>query len=644
MAEENEFKVNVSVGGSDPKPSMPVAGTEIKPNVISPSTPDEAQSTINPEAPSGSVVSAPSSFSDQTSTSVSSSSSPENLAQAPSSDSFGSSTTDSLTASPLAVSPAPENNGVGSSTPGVVGSSGAYTPNNAQGPKGKSRKFGKKKALVAGLVISLLLVGGSVGAYYGYIEPNKPENIWSKALSNTSRGYDKLIEYSEENKEQTTTKMAGNYRVESEEFPVEGSYSFESDQKNSKSSIDFGITGSRIKVEALTSIPETSPYPDVYLKVDGIKSFEPLMTNLDPEYGQMINQIDGQWYMIDRSLFDQLSSLMSAENEGDEADTTFDQADAKALVDAIGSTSKKYVLSSDPSYAVLNASEYVGKETVDGRTQYHYKVKINKDNLKKYVAELKDQVSKTEFFKTLGIPEDQINLEDINKSIDSINDSSKADVWVDGSTKLIRTVRFSKDDSNYVDVGLKYNGGKEFPFYIKAVGSEEGDKGGVDFTATLNTDNNTLKVKLDANNEGDSGSYKFNMTGDVSFSKDPVNIEKPADAKSVLELFGIDPSQLENLLPVSTTTSGGDDTNRKNELKNLQAKIETYYNDKGEYPENLDALGVSRDERTGPTGEEYYVYRPSDGLQTYILSATLDNRNDPDSEDGLYVVESVNQI
>jgi type II secretion system protein G len=88
----------------------------------------------------------------------------------------------------------------------------------------------------------------------------------------------------------------------------------------------------------------------------------------------------------------------------------------------------------------------------------------------------------------------------------------------------------------------------------------------------------------------------------------------------------------------------GRDTDRKNELKNLQQKLETYFNDNGGYP--LTAtwetdLGTSTDETEGPRADGYvYV---SDG-DTYTLTADLENDDDPDADaSGNYVLNSVNQ-
>lgn len=85
------------------------------------------------------------------------------------------------------------------------------------------------------------------------------------------------------------------------------------------------------------------------------------------------------------------------------------------------------------------------------------------------------------------------------------------------------------------------------------------------------------------------------------------------------------------------------DTERKNGLKVLQQKLETYYNDNNEYPSSLTELDVSANELVGPQNDAY-VYTVGPDNQTYVLTAQLENSDDRDAdEDGSYIVHSVNQ-
>lgn len=90
----------------------------------------------------------------------------------------------------------------------------------------------------------------------------------------------------------------------------------------------------------------------------------------------------------------------------------------------------------------------------------------------------------------------------------------------------------------------------------------------------------------------------------------------------------------------------GRDTDRKNEVKNLQQKLETYFNDNGNYPAALSNLSPAptTDEQQGPRGDAY-TYSPTGTPATsYTISANLENDDDPDADaSGNYVLTSVNQ-
>ena len=89
----------------------------------------------------------------------------------------------------------------------------------------------------------------------------------------------------------------------------------------------------------------------------------------------------------------------------------------------------------------------------------------------------------------------------------------------------------------------------------------------------------------------------------------------------------------------------GRDSDRKNELKNLQQKLETHFGDEDAYPATLAGLtpAPTADETTGPRSDAY-TYTPAADSQSYTLSADLENDEDKDADaSGNYVLTSVNQ-
>jgi hypothetical protein len=83
----------------------------------------------------------------------------------------------------------------------------AYTPVGAK-PKGR-----KKLVIFSAAGLAVLLLGSSAAAYFGYLVPNKPENIWATAMERTGSGYDKLVEYANSTKDLNTIKVDGNYKL-----------------------------------------------------------------------------------------------------------------------------------------------------------------------------------------------------------------------------------------------------------------------------------------------------------------------------------------------------------------------------------------------------------------------------------------------
>lgn len=100
------------------------------------------------------------------------------------------------------------------------------------------------------------------------------------------------------------------------------------------------------------------------------------------------------------------------------------------------------------------------------------------------------------------------------------------------------------------------------------------------------------------------------------------------------------------------------DTERKNDLKNAQQQLESYYNDNNSYPTTSEGLGLLvtdgylDEQPQDPQGGNYTYAATTDGTTDctaqpcaqYTLTADLENDNDADANaSGDYVLESVNQ-
>lgn len=99
----------------------------------------------------------------------------------------------------------------------------------------------------------------------------------------------------------------------------------------------------------------------------------------------------------------------------------------------------------------------------------------------------------------------------------------------------------------------------------------------------------------------------------------------------------------------------GRDTERKNDLKNISQKLETYFNDNTSYPAGdmstvATALELDDEAIQDPKTKDDYTYVAlptgcTDACESYTLTATLENKDDSAAIDsnGTYEVKSVNQ-
>lgn len=396
----------------------------------------------------------------------------------------------------------------------------------------------KKKLLFLSVIgATFLLLGGGAGAYFGLVVPNKPENIWKKALQNTSKGYDALVVDSQKRTESKGALVKGTFKFDYPEIVTDGSFESKIYEKNSNTKIDIGGAGTRVSFEVLTNVPTNSKNPDIYLKSQGLDGIGKLAGNDESGIGEYLRTFDNKWYVIDHTLLDQLQK----ESPNTATTPELTKAEILAIEEAFGRVNRDYLFSTAPDKAVLKIAESIGKEKRDDRSVYHYKVSYNKDNLKKYLTALRDEMKKTK----LGeIYKDELNdtksFDEMLASIDKADDKKTVDVWVDTKTKLIRTVRFTdeKNKDNYFDVGLNYNGGDELPFVFKVHSKEDGMETNVEVVLTLNSKKDDAKLTANFDSLTQGKTIKGKLDATITASNDKVEFTKPANAQSLTDLLG----------------------------------------------------------------------------------------------------------
>ncbi|MFZ1323924.1 MAG: hypothetical protein WAQ57_02060 [Candidatus Saccharimonadales bacterium] len=398
-------------------------------------------------------------------------------------------------------------------------------------------KAGRKLPVLLIIAIGLvLLLGGSAGTYYGHFMPNKPENIWKSALSNTGKGFEKLAGYADEQKDKTGSTLNGTYKLKAQDFVLDGSFETKSDQKDSVTKLDAGAMGVRINLDILATIPDNSTYPDVYVHATGLDGLGSV-AGAEP-YAGLVNQLNNQWFVIDHTLFDQLQNSAAA---GGQSNAGFTAEDVRQIQEAVGRAASEYVFTSNTNKSVFRVAKFIGKETADGRQTFHYKVRANKKNLKAFATKLKDELKQTKLAEMYGGEnfEEAINFDDLLASIDELGEDDTFDVWVDAKTRLVRTVRITdkENSANYIDLGLKYTGGDSYPFYVSFRSSESGTEVKANLNLTLNTA--TDKLNLDASLDVTGTSpVSGTLKGEMTLHNEDVTFNTPTGAKSIMELYG----------------------------------------------------------------------------------------------------------
>ena len=445
-------------------------------------------------------------------------------------------------------------------------------------PESPKRRFGflksRKGAFILVLVL-ILLLGGSAAAYFGYYVPNQPQNIWNKALVNTGKGYDKLTTYATQTKNAKGLSINGSFKA-SGGAAIDGTISGTTSNQNSDIKGDVSAVGLKINYEVRT-IQSAGNTPDVYFKVDGLQGLGDLIGAYDSELTPTINSINGQWYFIDHTLFDQFAA-------GTNSQTQLTANDVNSILGAIGSASKQYVFTNDTSKQVIVVKQNLGKETQDGRTVYHYKIGYNKANLKSYVSalcqNLKNSSLKKFFNNDEKTMEQTVGCDTAAQNVDKLSDSGTADAWVDMHTKLIHKIRFSdkSNANNYFDIGQDYQGGSSFPFTIGFNTKDDTSTSSGSLKIVLNTQTNevTFSGQAQINDSGsDNETVTFNLT--LKPNNSPVNVQKPDGAKNILQLL--------NDLGFPTAVQGqADDTRRQTDINAIQGQVEAYNAENGYYP------------------------------------------------------------
>lgn len=281
----------------------------------------------------------------------------------------------------------------------------------ATGMPSKPKNKGLLIGLVVGLVV-LVLAGGAAAAYFGYVVPNKPQNVLNAALV-SSFSSDKVTSEHFDGKVSVKDKASGSTfsGTFSGGATTGGAFSI-------NASIDAVVTKVTVDVRST----DGSTY---YVRMGGLEGLPELLSTMeDPMakmYAPMVAGLNNQWIEINESVLSQFGA--SAPNfKMSEADRT-----------------KLGEIYTDHQF--LTVSQKLADEKINGMDSYHFKVTVDKDEFKGFVKAIKDA-------KVAGITITQNELDEFNKSLNEVDFTKyPVDIWVAKDLKMVDQVVFSLSDS-----------------------------------------------------------------------------------------------------------------------------------------------------------------------------------------------------
>ena len=420
---------------------------------------------------------------------------------------------------------------------------------DTQKPK-TNKKF---KLLLVLVIVIIVLLGGAAYAYFGYYM--SPSTIWNDSLANTSSGYNKLVSYinTQSAVHYSGVNVNGSFNLQMGSNHSNGSLNFESYNKNSTASIKLDLGAGNLDLEERSIAVSSSLEPDIYFQVNGINQ---LASSL-PSYAPLLDKIDGQWIVVDHNL---LADLISQGSNNKTSSLAPSWSSISSFLLTTSSINQKYLFSSNKSYAVLNILKSYGQETINGVNTEHYLVGFNKANTKSYLNALCSAFvgsSLGNYFKQQSNSLFQMNASSCSNfsgSANSLNSSDTFQLWDNIDKRMPYMVRFSDKNNplqNYIDLGLNYNGGTSYPFFISGTSKSNGATTNLSSNITLNTSNNSVVSTV---NVTYNSSSKDIFNGNFSFvpTNNKINIQTPEGTipiTTVLSNLGIS-SQLSGL-PIS---------------------------------------------------------------------------------------------
>ncbi|QQS18731.1 hypothetical protein IPL68_01455 [Candidatus Saccharibacteria bacterium] len=172
------------------------------------------------------------------------------------------------------------------------------------------------------------------------------------------------------------------------------------------------------------------------------------------------------------------------------------------------------------------------------------------------------------------------------------------DVWIDAKYKLVHQVRVPAEQGNdkvYTEFGQLYKGGDDLSLFVRY---HDGGENPYDVKSSLDTNTSTgvTTAKLDASSpKNDESSFMSAFALNMTFKAEPLKqkVEQTIPTETVpftelLNKMGIAvPTSDQGQSPQAASgsiTAKGRDVERQTDISTMQAHLEAYYANEGNYP------------------------------------------------------------
>jgi hypothetical protein len=411
-------------------------------------------------------------------------------------------------------------------------------------PENGSKFEGRKKLwLLAGGTAAVLALAAWM--VFGWYMPNTPASVWNTGVNRSGTALDGFVQSAMSTKQLAaykTSTVTGTADAHFGGVAYSGSINTTFDSAAMNGNLSFGLQakdGSKqaITAQLMSQVPAGKLYPDVYVQVNGLKATG--LEALDPG----IAAYDGQWILIGSDYLQSLGGSLTDDVASGSSQAT--AADVAQLVKTASGVTKDYLFTTNSDKAVFVKKAFIGKETVDGRSTYHYTVGVNAAHAKDYCVALSNALLSTPAYQHIS-GKTSSELGDAKKSAsdqcstdfeDMTSANDTADMWVDGHYKLIYKIR-TYDDNNknsYTEIGQNYRGGNTVSLFMNSHDAQAPSDTKLTLDANLKSNDTKLTYAIK-----DSGASPYDVTTafTLTASSKAVTVTKPASATPIETLLG----------------------------------------------------------------------------------------------------------